>query len=212
MHLGTTSVPGTQAHLESYKIIHEAGGIAIAADINARTGVRPLPTTCPRARPRGATQSPYLHALEFAGFHSTHLQGFASPRWYDGSNLGYERRMHCIQNSDAHRLVQDPNAQMRRWGIGDRPTEMLLAEPTFEAVLALFRSSDFHRVRVPYVSDVTQFNRITDARTAGPSDQHILCPNCIDNLTETCRHVVALANSGGGIIYLGLDPDPSVPP
>lgn len=210
--LGTTSVPGTRGYLEAYKIINEAGGIVIAAHINTPTGVLAFANTLPTGAARvGATQSPYLHALEFAGFHSTHLQGFASPRWYDGSNLGYERRMHCIQSSDAHRLVQDPNAQMRRWGIGDRPTEMLLPEPTFEAILELFRSADFHRVRVPYVSDVTQYNRITDARTAGPSDQHILCPNCVDNLVETCRHVVALANSGGGIIYLGLDPDPNVP-
>lgn len=212
MQLGATSLPGTRAHLEAYKIIRDAGGIVIAAHINAPTGVLAFANNLPTGAARvGATQSPYLDALEFAGFHSTHLQGFASPRWYDGTNLGYERRMHCIQSSDAHRLVQDPSAQMRRWGIGDRPTEMLLPEPTFEALRDLLRSNDFHRVRVPYVSDVTQFNRITDARTAGPSDHHVLCPNCIDNLVETCQHVVALANSGGGIIYLGLDPDPDAP-
>lgn len=212
MQLGTTSVPGTCAHLEAYKIIHEAGGIVVAAHINTPTGVLAFANNMPTGAARvGATQSPYLHALEFAGFHSTHLQGFASPRWYDGSNLGYERQMHCIQSSDAHRLVQDPTSQMRRWGIGDRPTEVLLEAPAFEALLELFQGTEFHRVRVPYVSDVSQYNRITDARTAGPSDQHVLCPGCVDNLEETCRHVVALANIGGGIIYLGLDPDPEAP-
>lgn len=212
MHLGTTSVPGTRDHIDAYRIIHDAGGIVIAAHINTPTGVLAFANNLPTGAARvSATQSSYLHALEFAGFHSTHLQGFASPRWYDGTNLGYERRMHCIQGSDAHRLVQDPSVQMRRYGVGDRPTEVLLPEPTFEALLALFQSSDFHRVRVPYVSDVTQYNRITDARTAGASDHHILCPDCVDNLDETCRHVAALANCGGGLIYLGLDPDPTAP-
>lgn len=210
--LGTTSVPGTKGFLEAYKIINEAGGLVIAAHINTPTGVLAFVNNLPTGAARvGATQSPYLHALEFASFHSTHLQGFANPRWYDGTNLGYERRMHCIQGSDAHRLVQDPAAQTRRWGIGDRPTELLLPEPTFEAILDLFRSTDFHRVRVPYVSDVAQYNRIIDARTAGPSNRHVLCSSCSDNLVEMCRHVVALANSGGGVIYVGLDPDPNAP-
>lgn len=210
--LGTTSVPGTKGFLEAYKIINEAGGLVIAAHINTPTGVLAFVNNLPTGAARvGATQSPYLHALEFASFHSTHLQGFANPRWYDGTNLGYERRMHCIQGSDAHRLVQDPTAQTRRWGIGDRPTELLLPEPTFEAILDLFRSADFDRVRVPYVSDVAQYNRIVDARTAGSSDHQILCPRCTGNLTDLCRHVVALANSGGGVIYVGLDPDPSAP-
>ncbi|MFN2164938.1 MAG: AAA family ATPase, partial [Anaerolineae bacterium] len=212
MNQGTTAVPGTQAFLEVYKIINEAGGIVIAAHINAPTGVLAISSNMPTGAARvSATQSAHLHALEFAGFHSTQLQGFASPRWYDGTNLGYERRMHCIQSSDAHRLTQDPNGQMHRWGIGDRPTEVLLPEPTFEALLALFQSQDFQRVRVPFVSDVTRYNRITDARSAGPSDHQVLCPGCIDNLEDICRDVVALANLGGGTMFLGLDPDPDVP-
>lgn len=212
MNLGTTAVPGTQAFLEAYKIIHEAGGIVIAAHVNSPTGVLAIASNMPTGAARvSATQSAYLHALEFAGYHSTQLQGFASPHWYDGTNLGYERRMFCIQGSDAHRLVQDPNAQMRRWGIGDRPTEVLLSEPSFEALLALFLTQDFGRVRVPYVSDVTRYNHITDLRSAEPSDLEILCPTCKDDLDQICRHVVALANSGGGTLYLGLDPNPDAP-
>lgn len=209
MGLGTTSVPGTQAFLEVYKIIHEAGGIVIAAHVNSPTGVLAIASNMPTGAARvSATQSPYLHALEFAGFYSNQHHGFASPRWYDGSNLGYERRMHCIQGSDAHRLQQDPASQMHRWGIGDRPTEVLLPEPTFEALLSLFQSTHFERVRVPYASDVTQYNLIADVRTSGNSDDQILVPKCVDNLEELCRHVVALANGQGGSIFLGLDPDP----
>lgn len=212
MNLGTTSVPGTQAFLEAYKIINEAGGIVIAAHVNSPTGVLAIASNLPTGTARiSATQSPYLHALEFAGFHSTQLQGFSSPRWYDGANLGYERPMHCIQGSDAHRLIQDPDAQIRRWGIGDRPTEVLLAEPTFQALLALFQSQDFERVRVPYVSDVTRYNRITDARSAGASDTQVMCSGCAADPAQLCRHVVALSNSGGGVIYLGIDPDPTLP-
>jgi PHP family Zn ribbon phosphoesterase len=212
MNLGTTAVPGTQAFVEAYKIIHEAGGIVIAAHVNSPTGVLAVANNMPSGAARvSATQSPYLHALEFAGFHSTQAQGFASPRWYDGTNLGYERRMHCIQSSDAHRLVQDPNAQMRRWGIGDRPTEMLLPEPTFEALKALFEGEHFDRVRVPFVSEVSRYNRLADLRQIGPSESEVLCASCRDRLDDLCRHVAALANGGGGTIYLGIDSDSATP-
>lgn len=211
MSLGTTAVPGTQAYVEAYKIIHEAGGIVIAAHINSPTGVLAISSNMPSGASRvSSTQSPFLHALEFAGFHSTQLQGFASPRWYDGTNLGYERRMHCIQSSDAHRLIQDPDAQMRRWGIGDRPTEVMLREPTFAALKALLESEHFDRVRVPFVSEVTRYNRLADLRRDGSSDSEILCATCDNQLETLCRHVVALANSGGGTIYLGVDPDPTI--
>ena len=212
MDLGTTSVPGTQAFLEAYKIINEAGGIVIAAHINAPTGVLAIANNLPTGALRiSATQSPYLHALEFSGFHNPQLQGFSSPHWYDGTNLGYERRMFCLQGSDAHRVTQDQNDAMHRWGIGDRPTEVLLAEPTFEFLLELFLSKDFDRLRVPFVSDVTRYNRIADARTAGPSDRQIISVSCTDDPDQMCRHVVALANSGGGTIFLGMDPDPKIP-
>ena len=212
MNLGTTSVPGTQAFLEAYKIIHEAGGIAIAAHINSPTGVLSIANNLPTGALRiSATQSPHLHALEFTGFHSTQLQGFSSPHWYDGTNLGYERRMFCLQGSDAHRLTQATEEGMHRWGIGDRPTEVLLAEPTFEALLDLFSSQDFSRLRVPYMADVARRNRIADVRIAAPSDQWVMCPGCVDNVEQVCRHVVALANSGGGTIIFGLEPDPDAP-
>ena len=130
---------------------------------------------------------------------------------YDGTNLGYERRMFCLQGSDAHRVTQDQNDAMHRWGIGDRPSEALLTEPTFEALLQLFLSKDFDRLRVPFVSDVTRYNRIADARTAGTSDRQIMSASCTDDPDQMCRHVVALANSGGGTIFLGMDPDPKIP-
>ena len=212
MNLGTTSVPGTQAFLEAYKIINESGGIVIAAHINAPTGVLAIANNLPTGALRiSATQSSYLHALEFSGFHNPQLQGFSSPHWYDGTNLGYERRMFCLQGSDAHRVTQDQNDAMHRWGIGDRPSEALLAEPTFEALLQLFLSKDFDRLRVPFVSDVTRYNRIADARTAGTSDRQIMSASCTDDPDQMCRHVVALANSGGGTIFLGMDPDPKIP-
>ena len=212
MNLGTTSVPGTQAFLEAYKIINEAGGIVIAAHINSPTGVLAIANNLPTGALRiSATQSSYLHALEFSGFHNPQLQGFSSPHWYDGTNLGYERRMFCLQGSDAHRVTQDPNDTIHRWGIGDRPTEALLSEPTFEALLQLFGSKDFDRLRVPFVSDVTRHNRIADARSAGSSDRQIMCPDFPEDPLQMCRHVVALANIGGGAIFLGVDPDPKIP-
>ncbi|MEA3335128.1 MAG: putative DNA binding domain-containing protein [Chloroflexota bacterium] len=212
MSLGTTSLPGSQAYLEAYKIINQAGGIVIGAHINSPTGVLEIASNMPTGTARvSATQNEYLHALEFSSFHSTQLQGFSSPRWYDGSNLGYERRMHCIQSSDAHRLVQDHDASMHRWGIGDRPTEVLLTEATFDGLLDLFKSNDFNRIRVPFVSDVARYNHIADVRSAGPSDHQILCAGCAENLDDLCCHVAALSNAGGGTIFLGIDPDPEKP-
>lgn len=212
MSKGTTSVPGTQAFLEAYKIINEAGGIAIAAHINAPTGVLAIASNLPTGALRiSATQSAHLHALEFTAFHSPQLQGFSSPHWYDGTNLGYERRMFCLQGSDAHRTTQAMEDDMHRWGIGDRPSEVMLPEPTFEALLALFNSQDFDRLRVPFVSDVARRNRISDLRANGPTDQWVMCPSCVDDASQVCRHVVALANSGGGAIVFGLEPDPAAP-
>lgn len=212
MNLGTPAMPGTQAFLEAFQIISEAGGIVIAAHINAPTGILTIANNLPTGALRiSATQSPFLHALEFTGFHSPQLHGFASPHWYDGTNLGYERRMFCLQGSDAHRLTQNTDDPLHRWGIGDRPTEVMLPEPTFQALLRLLQSSDFDRLRVPFVSDVTRYNRVADARSAGPSDHQILSLACADNPDLMCRHVSALANSGGGVIFLGLDPDPTMP-
>ncbi len=34
---------------------------------------------------------------------------------------------------------------------------------------------------------------------------------CIDDPDQMCRHVAALANCGGGTVFLGLDPDPKLP-
>ena len=212
MDQGSPGMPGTQAFLEAYKVIQEAGGLAIAAHINAPTGVLSIANNLPTGALRiSATQSPSLHALEFSAFHSLQLQGFSSPHWYDGTNLGYERRMFCVQGSDAHRLTQSQDDPMHRWGIGDRPSEVMLAEPTFDALLKLFGSSDFDRLRVPFVSDVARYNRVADARSAGPSDHQILSLACIDDPDQMSRHVAALANCGGGTIFLGLDPDPTLP-
>ncbi|HNS02126.1 MAG TPA: ATP-binding protein [Anaerolineae bacterium] len=212
MSLGSPGMPGTQAFLEAYKIIHEAGGIAIAAHINAPTGVLAIANNLPTGALRiSATQNPSLHALEFSAFHSPQLQGFSSPHWYDGTNLGYERRMFCVQGSDAHRLTQSQDDPMHRWGVGDRPSEVMLPEATFDALLKLFASNDFDRLRVPFVSDVARYNRVAEARSAGPSNHQILLLTCIDDPDQMSRHVAALANSGGGAIFLGLDPDPKLP-
>ena len=212
MGLGSGSMPGTQAFLEAYEIIRDAGGIVIAAHINAPTGVLSIAKNLPTGALRiSATQSPHLHALEFSGFHSPQLQGFASPHWYDGTNLGYERRMFCLQGSDAHRMTQNAEDPLHRWGIGDRPTEVMLPEPTFEALQKLFESTDFDRLRVPFVSDVTRYNRVADARAEGSSDRQILVVQCSEDLDQMCRYVSSLANSGGGTIFIGLDPDPKSP-
>ena len=106
LDIGSVTVGASSDVLTAYKVINEAGGLAIAAHANSSNGV------AMRGFPFGGqtkiafTQDPNLHALEVTdlekrGRHTT--QSF-----FRGTKPEYPRRMHCIQGSDAHRLDTDP--------------------------------------------------------------------------------------------------------
>src|SRR6185436_16673599 len=102
---GGCSVPDTRHVTEAYEIITRAGGMVIAAHANGPNGVITETLrmgTSGQAR-IAATQSASLHALEFINFYTDH-DTFTSPGFYNGKTEHYERRMFCIQGSDAHRL------------------------------------------------------------------------------------------------------------
>jgi Predicted transcriptional regulator containing an HTH domain and an uncharacterized domain shared with the mammalian protein Schlafen len=206
---GVCSVANTRHVTEAYEIIHRAGGIVIAAHANGPNGVITETLrlgTSGQARV-AVTQSPYLHALEFINFYTDH-EKFTSPGFYNGKTEHYERRMFCIQGSDAHRLRRLPESDaqaLHRHGIGDRYFEALLPERSFEALKALFSSQDFDRVRVPK-RDQKQWS-IDVARFSGNSERQIL--HAVHDAAAAVSlwpDIAALANIGGGVLIIGCEP------
>jgi hypothetical protein len=146
--------------------------------------------------------------LEQKGRHST-------PNFFNGSKPEYPRRMHCIQGSDAHRLRRDPS-NPKNLGVGERATEVLLDDISFEALRELFLSNDFARTR-PYrgIGKDEEFDYVQAAREEGPNivqDFHAGWGTKESKLEPLLADVCAFANTNGGTLYIGASPDPKQPP
>jgi hypothetical protein len=207
---GLCGIANTRHVTEAYEIIARAGGIVIAPHVNGPNGVI---TETLRLGTSGqsriaVSQSQHLHALEFVNFYTDH-EKFTSPGFYNGKTEHYERRMFCIQGSDAHRLRRltdaDPQ-QLHRHGIGDRYVELLLPEASFAALRTLLQSQEFDRVRVPK-RDQKQW-AVDAVRFGGVSERQILRAIGDDpqSVTALWSDVAALANSGGGVLVVGCEP------
>jgi len=137
LDIGSATVGATTDVLSAYRLIHDAGGIVIAAHANSSNGV------AMRGFPLGGqtkiayTQDSYLHALEVTDLENKGRNSTAA--FFNGSKPEYPRRMHCIQGSDSHRILADPQRK-KQLGVGDRPTEVLLPELSFEALLDFSRA------------------------------------------------------------------------
>lgn len=208
---GSTEVGATVDVLTAYRIINEAGGLVIAAHVNAAHGVALQGFDFGGQTRIAYTQDSHLHALEVTDLESR------SPRrtalFFNGSKPGYPRRMHCIQGSDAHYLIRPPEDKSHQ-GVGDRVTEMLLSEPSFEAILEVFQGQDFACTR-PYRAAQAPFDHVQAAREQGP--------NIVQSFHETMARrggrlhailcdVCAFANTNGGTIYIGVSANPKAPP
>ncbi len=208
---GSTEVGATVDVLTAYRIINESGGLVIAAHVNAAHGVALQGFDFGGQTRIAYTQDPHLHALEVTDLESR------SPRrtalFFNGSKPGYPRRMHCIQGSDAHYLIRPPEDKSYL-GVGDRITEMLLSEPSFEAILEVLQGQDFARTR-PYRAAQAPFDHVQAAREQGP--------NLVQSFHETMARrggrlhailcdVCAFANTNGGTIYVGVSANPKVSP
>lgn len=207
---GTCSIPDTRHVTDAYDAIARAGGLVIAAHVNGPNGVI---TESLRMGTSGqsriaATQHMALHALEFVNYYTDHDK-FTSPTFYNGKTDHYDRRMFCIQGSDAHRLRRLPDNEvhvMHRHGIGDRYVELLLPDNSFEALKALFSSQTFERVRVPK-RDQKQWE--LDALRFGATSERQILRRGDGSLAEEAslwQDVAALANAGGGVLVLGCEP------
>jgi hypothetical protein len=209
---GITEVGASSDVLTAYRLIDEAGGICIAAHANSAHGVAMRGIDFGGQTKMAYTQDPHLHALEVTDLTSRSRQ--ATARFFDGTKPEYPRRMRCIQGSDAHRLNAATGKQAANLGLGDRVTEVLLPERSFDALREMFRSSDFSRTR-PYTPTKQPVDYVQQARNEGPS----LVQSFHDSMSvrggrlyEIVADVCAFANTNGGTIYIGLSEDKSKPP
>ena len=208
---GATEVGATADVLTAYRLIDEAGGLVIAAHANSSHGVALQGLSFGGQTRIAYTQDRHLHALEVTDLEKRGRRTTAS--FFSGRKPEYPRRMHCIQGSDAHRRSRDPN-DPNRLGWGDRVTEILLPEPTFEAIKAVFLGEDFSRTR-PYRPAKAPFDHVQAAREEGPSIVQAFHESMTKRggrLHAILRDVVAMANTNGGTIFVGVKADPKALP
>ncbi len=200
---GSTETGSTTDVITAYRVIHEAGGIVIASHANSTHGVAMRNFPFGGQTKIAYTQDQFLDALEVTDLDK---HRFSTARFFNGSKTEYPRRMHCIQGSDAHRLTGDPK-NPKRLGIGERPTEMLLDLPTFEAIRILLRSNQFDRTRRALPPD-KPFDALETAREEGPSivlSFHETANQRGGKLMAILADVCAFANMAGGTIYVGAN-------
>jgi hypothetical protein len=208
---GATEVGATSDVLTAYRLIDEAGGLAIAAHANSSHGVALRGLDFGGQTRIAYTQDRHLHALEVTDLEK---RGRRTTAWFfSGRKPEYPRRMHCIQGSDAHRLSRDPRDH-NRLGWGDRVTEILLPEPSFEAIRDVFLEDDFSRTR-PYRPSEAPYDHVQAAREEGPSIVQAFHESMTKRggrLHAVLRDVVAMANTNGGTVYIGVKADPKALP
>lgn len=211
LDLGSATVGATTDVLTAYRMIDEAGGIVIAAHANSNNGV------AMRGFPIGGqtkiayTQDPHLHALEVTDLEQRGNRTTAT--FFNGTKPEYPRRMHCIQSSDSHRLITDPQRK-KNPGIGDRVTEVLLPETSFEELRELFLSNDFARTRPRHHKEQPAYDFVLVAREEGANiiqDFHENMTVRGGKLYNIIADVCAFANANGGTLYIGLNSDPKKP-
>src|SRR5512136_736567 len=137
---GATECGATTDVLAAYRLIDEAGGIAIAAHVNSSHGVAMRGLDFGGQTKIAYTQDAHLHALEVTDLDSKSKRGTAT--FFNGTKPEYPRRMHCIQSSDSHRLNRDPK-NAKNLGAFDRVTEVMLFAVRFAALKQVFLGNDF---------------------------------------------------------------------
>ncbi len=202
LDVGSGEVGATTDVLTAYRLINEAGGLAIAAHANSSHGVA-MPGFDFGGQTRIAyTQDENLHALEVTDLTSKSRR--RTQLFFSGTKPEYPRKMHCLQGSDAHRLTGIPGNN-QELGVGDRPTEILVPETSFDAIMDVLTGKDFSKTR-PYIPAAThEFDPIYSAREEGDTlvqaFHESVGKHGIDR--RILQDVVALANTNGGTIYIG---------
>ncbi len=213
LDLGATECGATEDVLTAYRLIDEAGGIAIAAHVNSSHGVAMRGLDFGGQTKIAYTQDPHLHALEVTDLDSKSKRSTAS--FFSGIKPEYPRRMHCIQASDSHRLNRDPK-NSKNLGAFDRVTEVLLPQVNFAALKQIFLSSDFTATR-PYSGKASSepYDIVKAAREVGANivqSFHEGHSQRGGKLRGVIADICAFANTNGGAIYIGVPADPHKPP
>ncbi len=200
--VGSTETGASTDVTSAYETIVHSGGIAIAAHANSTNGVAMRNFPFGGQTKIAYTQDENLSALEVTDLESRSRR--ATARFFNGSKTEYPRKMHCIQGSDAHRLNNDPR-NSRRLGLGERATELLLPEPTFDAIRELFASRFFDRTR-PFRAPEKEVDHLAAARAEGPNQTqsfHESANKKGGRQTVVLADLCAFANTDGGTIFVG---------
>ena len=208
---GSSNVGASADVLSAYREIVKAGGVAIAAHANSTHGVAMRGFRFGGQTKVAYTQDENLHALEVTDLDSRSRRSTA--HFFNGSKPEYPRRMHCIQGSDAHRLLRDPK-NSRLLGVGDRPTEMQLDEVNFDALKSLLTSPDFARTR-PFRGTQKELDHVQAARDEGETIVQSFQPKITKrggHLFSVISDVCAMANTNGGVVFIGTPADPKKTP
>lgn len=210
LHHGSANVGATSDVLTAYRVIHDAGGIVIAAHANSGNGVAMRGLDFGGQTRIAYTQDLYLHTLEVTDLDK---RGYTTRRFFDGSKPEYPRPMRCIQGSDAHRLTRDP-AQPKYLGVGDRVTEILLPELTFAALADVLKGNDLSLTR-PYRGPANPIDFVQLAQEEGESIVQAFHPSLVQrggHQDRILQDICAMANTNGGAIYVGISADPKMKP
>lgn len=208
---GSATVGATSDVLTAYRVINEAGGLVIAAHANSGNGVVMRGLDFGGQTRIAYTQDPNLHALEVTDLEKRGR--YATRRFFDGSKPEYPRPMRCLQGSDAHRLLRESN-QSRHLGVGDRVTEILLPEVSFEALAMVLKGSDLSLTR-PYRGPANPIDFVQLAREEGESIVQSFHASMVQrggHQNRVLEDICAMANTNGGTIYVGVSDNPKEKP
>ncbi len=203
LDVGSTETGASTDVLSAYEVIRKAGGLPIAAHANSTHGVAMRNFPFGGQTKIAYTQNENLLALEVTDFDNRSRR--ATARFFNGSKPEYPRRMHCLQGSDAHRLVADPR-NPKRLGIGDRVSELLLPEASFEAILDLLNGKSFDRVRAYRPKDKA-VDYLAVARNEGANGVqsfHESANKVGGRQAAILADICAFANTDGGVVYVGV--------
>jgi hypothetical protein len=208
---GSASVGATADVLTAYRVINEAGGIVIAAHANSSNGVAMRGLDFGGQTRIAYTQDANLHVLEVTDLDKR--GNYTTRRFFDGSKPEYPRAMRCIQGSDAHRLIRE-NPSSKSLGIGDRVTEILLPEVSFEALANVLKGHDLSLTR-PYRGPANPIDFVQLAREEGESIVQAFHASIAQRggyQDKVLQDICAMSNGNGGTLYIGVSANPKEKP
>ncbi len=208
---GSQTVGATSDVLTVYRIVNQAGGLVIAAHANSSNGVAMRGFNFGGQTKIAYTQDNNLHALEVTDLEIKGPRSTAA--FFSGTKPEYPRRMHCIQGSDSHRLSSDPQRK-KILGVGDRATDVMLPELSFDALKSLFLNNDFSKTRPHRFKEEPAYDFIQAAQEEGSNiiqDFHDSMTVRGGKLYAILADICAFANTNGGTLYIGLSNDIKIP-